>query len=82
MMQDLEQAIRERAYQLWIEGGRQDGKAEAHWLVAQREVLSAALSAFGRVIPAERSGNHRNAKHHGAAGAVGRSKRVLRIAAR
>jgi hypothetical protein len=61
-MQDLEQAIRERAYQLWIEGGRQDRKAEAHWLVAQREVLTAALSAFGRVTSVEKSNPHRTAK--------------------
>ena len=33
-MQDLDQAIRERAYQLWIESGRDDGKADYHWLVA------------------------------------------------
>lgn len=48
-MQDLEQAIRERAYQLWIDGGRQHGNAEAHWLVAQREILSAAFSMVARV---------------------------------
>jgi hypothetical protein len=47
-MQDLEQSIRERAYQLWIEGGYQEGQADAHWLVAQREILSASLSELGR----------------------------------
>jgi Protein of unknown function (DUF2934) len=52
-MQDLEQAIRERAYHLWIEGGRLDGHADAHWLVAQREILSASLSKFARVTAAE-----------------------------
>jgi hypothetical protein len=30
-MQDLEQAIRERAYHLWTADGRQEGNAEAHW---------------------------------------------------
>jgi len=34
-MQDLEKAIRERAYHLWIESGHEDGNADAHWLVAQ-----------------------------------------------
>ena len=29
-MHDLEQAIRERAYHLWIESGRQEGQAEHH----------------------------------------------------
>ncbi|WP_439400120.1 DUF2934 domain-containing protein (plasmid) [Bradyrhizobium sp. PMVTL-01] len=43
-MYDLEQAVRERAYHLWIEGGCQHGHANAHWLAAQREVLSASLS--------------------------------------
>lgn len=53
-MQNLEQAIRERAYHLWVEGGRVDGSAESHWLAAQREVLAASLSTIARVTEAER----------------------------
>ena len=52
-MQDLEQSIRERAYQLWIEGGYQDGHANAHWLAAQREIMGASLSELGRVTIGE-----------------------------
>ena len=52
-MQDLDQAIRERAYQLWIESGRDDGKADAHWLEAQREILSASLGELGRPTSSE-----------------------------
>lgn len=48
-MSDLEQAIRERAYQIWMESGGEDGHAERHWLEAQREVLSASLAAIARV---------------------------------
>jgi hypothetical protein len=48
-MQDLEQAIRERAYHLWIESGREDGNADGHWLVAQREVLSASFGEMARL---------------------------------
>jgi hypothetical protein len=48
-MQDMEQAIRERAYQLWVESGFEHGNAEAHWLSAQREVLAASLAEIGRV---------------------------------
>ncbi|MCA1381222.1 MULTISPECIES: DUF2934 domain-containing protein [Bradyrhizobium] len=48
-MSDLEQAIRERAYQIWMESGGADGHAERHWLEAQREVLSASLAAVARV---------------------------------
>ena len=51
-MQDLEQAIRERAYLLWLEEGCQDGNAEAHWLAAQRELLASSLSTFGSVSKA------------------------------
>jgi hypothetical protein len=53
VMQDLEQSIRERAYHLWIEGGCQDGQADAHWLAAQREVLGTFLGSIGRVTLSE-----------------------------
>jgi len=48
-MQDLEQAIRARAYGLWIESGCPDGNAEEHWLAAQQEVLCASLGTIARV---------------------------------
>jgi Protein of unknown function (DUF2934) len=47
-MQDLEQTIRERAYQIWIETGHQNGHAEVHWLAAQREILSASIDEPAR----------------------------------
>jgi hypothetical protein len=31
---DAEQRIRERAYLLWLEEGRPEGRAEAHWKIA------------------------------------------------
>ncbi|WP_247527503.1 DUF2934 domain-containing protein [Bradyrhizobium sp. 199] len=45
----MEQAIRERAYELWMQGGAEHGHAERHWLEAQREILSASLGAVARV---------------------------------
>jgi hypothetical protein len=48
-MQDLEHAIRERAYHLWMADGCRDGNADAHWLNAQREVLATSLGTFARV---------------------------------
>jgi len=54
-MQDLEQAIRERAYQLWAESGCREGHAESHWLAAQRDVLGASLGELGRVTLGETS---------------------------
>jgi Protein of unknown function (DUF2934) len=55
VMQDLEPAIRERAYLLWIDGGRQDGNADSHWLEAQREILAASVSTFARKTTAEQA---------------------------
>lgn len=37
-MDDLEQRIRERAYRLWLDEGRPDGRAEAHWDMARELV--------------------------------------------
>jgi hypothetical protein len=48
-MQDMEQAIRERAYHMWVEAGRPDGNSDAFWLTAQREVLAASLSQIANV---------------------------------
>ena len=36
----LEHRIRERAYEIWHAHGRADGKADEHWLAAEREVMS------------------------------------------
>jgi Protein of unknown function (DUF2934) len=43
-MQNLDQAIRERAYYLWIANGCPEGSADAHWLDAQRELLAASFA--------------------------------------
>jgi Protein of unknown function (DUF2934) len=42
-MQNLNEAIRQRAYQLWIADGQPDGQADLYWLNAQREVLTTSL---------------------------------------
>jgi len=64
-MSDLEQAIRERAYHLWMEGGCLDGNAEAHWLSAQREVMAASLGAVARVINSSAAEQRRPQKAKG-----------------
>ena len=51
-MQDLEQAIRERAYHLWMAEGCPEGNADTHWLEAQREVLASSLESFESVLAA------------------------------
>ena len=42
-MPNLEEAIRERAYHLWIADGQPEGKADVYWLSAQREILTTSL---------------------------------------
>lgn len=39
-MSPADQAIRDRAYQLWVEAGRPDGKANDFWHQAEREITA------------------------------------------
>jgi hypothetical protein len=47
-----EEAIRERAYHLWIADGQPDGKADIYWLNAQREMLIASVESSGSTAAA------------------------------
>jgi hypothetical protein len=52
-MVDQEQRIRARAYRIWEEEGRPEGRAEVHWDMA-RATFSfrlASLAALGRSQP-------------------------------
>jgi hypothetical protein len=40
MDQNLENRIREHAYEIWTANGRMDGQADHHWLAAEREILA------------------------------------------
>ena len=42
----LEEAIRERAYHLWIADGQPEGKADVYWLNAQHEVLTTSVESL------------------------------------
>ena len=44
-MPNLEEAIRERAYHLWIADGRPQGQADIYWLNAQREILMTSVES-------------------------------------
>lgn len=39
MDKQLEQRIRERAYELWMQHGSQPGRADEYWYQAEREIL-------------------------------------------
>jgi Protein of unknown function (DUF2934) len=47
-MPNLEEAIRERAYHLWIADGQPEGQADIYWLNAQREVLTTSVESPSR----------------------------------
>jgi hypothetical protein len=46
-MPNLEEAIRERAYHLWIADGQPEGQADIYWLYAQREILTTSVESSG-----------------------------------
>jgi hypothetical protein len=47
-MPNLEEAIRERAYHLWIADGQPEGQADIYWLNAQREILTTSVESSAR----------------------------------
>jgi hypothetical protein len=69
-MPNLEEAIRERAYHLWIADGQPEGKAEIYWLNAQREILTTSVESSASTAatvdvatkPARRVGGVRSGK--------------------
>jgi len=72
MEHTLEHRIRQRAYEIWHAHGQINGKADEHWLAAEREVLTSlsghtAEAAAGSAKPqkrarASRAGAQRRAK--------------------
>ena len=51
-MPNLEEAIRERAYHLWIADGQPEGKANIHWLNAQHEILATSVESLASTAAA------------------------------
>lgn len=51
-MNDLEERIRERAYQIWEQDGRVHGRDEQHWHTAKLELTSALAMPSATVIEA------------------------------
>ena len=50
----FEQAVRERAYALWLEAGRVHGLDRAHWLAAETAIKCAAgATAFAKPAKAK-----------------------------
>ena len=55
MDQNLEDRIRERAYEIWTAHGCVDGQADQHWLAAEREILARATNApVGNSVPQQK----------------------------
>ncbi|MEH2561655.1 DUF2934 domain-containing protein [Bradyrhizobium sp. AZCC 2289] len=51
-MPNLEEAIRERAYHLWIADGQPEGKADIYWLNAQHEILTTSVESLASTAAA------------------------------
>jgi hypothetical protein len=47
------QAIRERAYEIWEQEGRPDGKDLDHWLRAEAEIIAATEGQSSRSLTAK-----------------------------
>jgi hypothetical protein len=43
---DRERQIRQRAYQIWTDEGRPEGRADAHWEQAEKEIASEDKHGF------------------------------------
>ena len=43
-MPNLEEAIRERAYHLWLADGQPEGRSEVHWTNARHEILATPVA--------------------------------------
>jgi hypothetical protein len=54
MNNELETKIRQRAHAMWEGESRPDGRAEQHWLEAEREVTEETGNAATRAAPAQR----------------------------
>jgi DUF2934 family protein len=52
-MPNLDEAIRERAYHLWLNDGRPEGQADIYWLNAQRDLLTASVEAIAAPAKAQ-----------------------------
>jgi hypothetical protein len=52
----LQHRIRERAYEIWSAEGRTHGRAEQHWLAAERQVLSEMAPQVSAPAEKDRSG--------------------------
>jgi hypothetical protein len=63
MDQNLENRIRERAYEIWAAHGCMHGQAEQHWLAAEREILAASTVALaGKLAPKKKQRSQARSK--------------------
>ena len=54
---ELEQRIRERAFQIWIEEGKPEGRHVEHWTRAERQIIREGQSGEGQDMnPTEKIG--------------------------
>ena len=60
MSDERERTIRERAYAIWEQEGRPDGRSLAHWLQAEAEIGSEKIVGItdnGKVLRSSQAGS-------------------------
>jgi hypothetical protein len=55
MTTSLEQQVRERAFHLWEQDGRPHGRADHHWLMAERDIRTAVAQPEAKTAPARKA---------------------------
>ncbi len=55
MESTLQHRIRERAYEIWQAHGQADGKADEHWRLAERAVLSSLRAPASDASPSHKA---------------------------
>ncbi|WP_375458065.1 DUF2934 domain-containing protein [uncultured Enterovirga sp.] len=50
MSTERNRIVRERAYALWVENGRQEGRGEEHWLQVEREIEAETAPAEAKSL--------------------------------
>lgn len=59
----IEHRIRERAYQIWQATGRAHGRADEHWIMAERELATTKASSEPTAKPKARRAPARKVKN-------------------
>ena len=76
---ELQERIRERAYEIWNTSGRMHGQADLHWLTAEREILAEMTDRAGLKPAPASTTKPAPARQRRAAAARAQMKKVVKM---